>query len=242
MAHILRLDEGWHLDTGLVWGQLVPDHPPRHHSEGAKHMAGDIIPKPRALYRAWLLHLKTDIATDGPTLGLEAGDITAVQATCTGQMTKIDDTDAAWANYQAKVQAEATGRRLTNAALREEIAQWKLADGYTDEIGARLQIVSTGSAFDPDNYQCEFTVRIVAGEIRIDWKKKGADAVHVYARLRGQSAWTKLGMDTNSPYIDGRPLAQPGVPEVREYMLRGLVNDEEIGLDSLIHSVTWAGN
>ena len=45
----------------------------------------------------------------------------------------------------------------------------------------------------------------------------------------------------SSPYIDGRPLAQANVPETREYMLRGVVTDVEIGLDSDIQSITCGG-
>ena len=48
-------------------------------------------------------------------------------------------------------------------------------------------------------------------------------------------------MDTSSPYIDGRPLAQAAVAETREYMLRGVLTDVEIGLDSDIQSITWGG-
>ena len=54
-------------------------------------------------------------------------------------------------------------------------------------------------------------------------------------------AATKLGTDTNSPYIDGRPLATPGVAEMREYMARGMMGDEEVGLESLIVSLNYAG-
>lgn len=59
--------------------------------------------------------------------------------------------------------------------------------------------------------------------------------------LCGQTAWTLLGMDTSSPYIDGRPLAVPTAPEVREYMLRGVISDAEVGLDSDVLSIIWAG-
>jgi hypothetical protein len=48
-------------------------------------------------------------------------------------------------------------------------------------------------------------------------------------------------MDTSSPYIDGRELAVATVPETREYKLRGVLNDVEIGLDSDIQSITWSG-
>ena len=36
-------------------------------------------------------------------------------------------------------------------------------------------------------------------------------------------------------------LANPAVPEVREYMARGVVDDVEIGLDSDIIEVVFAG-
>jgi hypothetical protein len=48
-------------------------------------------------------------------------------------------------------------------------------------------------------------------------------------------------MHTSSPHIDGRPLAQANVAETREYMLRGLLTDVEIDLDSDIQSITWTG-
>ncbi len=43
------------------------------------------------------------------------------------------------------------------------------------------------------------------------------------------------------PYVDTAPLAVANVPEVREYMGRGVINDVEIGLDSDIASLTFGG-
>lgn len=77
--------------------------------------------------------------------------------------------------------------------------------------------------------------------MRIDWKKKGAQGVKVYGRKQGEPAWTQLGLDYFPPYFDTRPLTQPNVPEVREYKARGMMNDEDIGQDSDIVSVTFAG-
>ena len=76
----------------------------------------------------------------------------------------------------------------------------------------------------------------------IRFEKRGVDGMRVYCRRKGQTTWTFLALDTSSPYIDGNPLFQAGVPEVREYMLRGVIDDVEIGLDSDIQSITWAGN
>ena len=238
MAHILRYGEKAAVYGKVVYGQLIPDHPVM---KGRHGMGTDYIPKNRDEYRAWLLNLKTQIPTVGAALGLEAGAITAVQATCTAHITRIDARATAEAEYQAKENAEAEGRATTNAALREEIGDWKRLAGWSDENAAILQVQSTTTDIDPATFKPEFKVRIVGGEIRLDWKKKGVDSMRIYGRLRGQSTWTLLGVDTSSPYIDGRPLAQAGVAETREYMLRGAINDEAIGLDSDIQSISWSG-
>lgn len=207
-----------------------------------KGLMADIFPTNWAEYRAWLLNMKTEITTEGPKFGLTAGQITSVQATCQAEMDKIDAYNAALSAVAAALETAKHGKAVTDTALREEINDWKMAAGWDTAIATKLRAMTTKTPFDPNTYKPEFTVKIVGGEIRIDWKKKGAQGVKVYCRLKGQTGWTFLAMDTSSPYIDGNPLAQPGVPEVREYRLRGVVNDEEIGLDSDILSVTWAGN
>jgi hypothetical protein len=238
MAHIIRFDEGpqFRWDGGWYYGQLVPDFPRK-----GKSMK-DFIPSNWALYRAWLLNLKNKIATLGASFGLSATDITAVQATCQAAIDKIDAYLAAQAAAAAALETLRDGKTTTDAALREELGDWKTADGWTDAIATELRAVTTKTAFDPDTFKVEYTVKIVGGEIRIDFKKKGVDGVNVYCRCRGESTWKYLARDTSSPYIDGAPLEHAGVPEVREYMLRGVIDDQEIGLDSDILSVTWAGN
>jgi len=61
------------------------------------------------------------------------------------------------------------------------------------------------------------------------------------SRLRGVPLWERIAFEHHAPHFDTRPLAQSNVPEVREYMARGVVNDEEIGVDSDIVSITFAG-
>jgi hypothetical protein len=236
MAHIIRYDEGYRLDAGWYWGQLVPD------SASKKGKMPYFIPSNWAEYRAWLLNMHTEIDTEGPKFGLTAGAITAIKNTCQAQMDKIDAYMAALSAADAALEDVKDGRALTDTALQEEIGDWKKATGWDDAIAAKLRVVSTKAAFDPNTYKPEFTVKILGGEIRIDFKKRGVDGMHVYCRLKGQTSWTFLALDTSSPYIDGNSLAQPNVPEVREYMLRGVIDDVEIGLDSDIQSVTWAGN
>ena len=82
---------------------------------------------------------------------------------------------------------------------------------------------------------------IEAGKVRVDFVRGGVDALAIYSRLRGTPTFHKLAVDTSSPYFDTTPLAQTGVPEVREYFARGMVNDEEVGVDSDIVSIAFGG-
>jgi hypothetical protein len=62
--------------------------------------------------------------------------------------------------------------------------------------------------------------------------------VNVYSRRQGTSPWTFLARDTRSPYVDTTPLAQAGTPEVREYRVRGVIDDVEIGKYSPTRQIT----
>ena len=107
--------------------------------------------------------------------------------------------------------------------------------GYTEAIGEALGIVPSGAPFDPNAYQAEIISAIntnSGGEVTIRFRKTYGkiDGVNVYSRLQGQADWKLLGFKKLSPYLDETPLAQPGVPEVREYRVRAVHNDVEIGL------------
>jgi hypothetical protein len=56
-------------------------------------------------------------------------------------------------------------------------------------------------------------------------------------RLKGQTDFKQVGMFTARTYIDATPLAQPGVPETREYQLIAMKNDQVIGQPSPIMTV-----
>jgi hypothetical protein len=236
---IIRWDSGFRWDDGHFWDQ--PPSFPLGNKKEHKRMAGDYIPSKRADYRAWLLNLKTRAPLDGPTIGAPAGDVTSIVAKCTAQIALIDATDAASTALDTARTAEKTGEGQTDFLARRVLGDWKRLTGMTPAVLASLKAVGNGSNFDPLTYKTEFTVKIVAGEIRIDWKKKEADGVFIFSRIAGTLPWIKIGVDTSSPYIDGHPLATAGVSETREYMLRGMLDDQEIGLDSDVHSITWNG-
>lgn len=105
--------------------------------------------------------------------------------------------------------------RLFNLA-----AQIKLAPAYTDAIGTDLGIAGSEEAPKPapkfsatpeQDGECQC--------VKLTFYKYGHMGVHIEGR-RGAGGWEFLGIDTESPYTDERPLLVAGTPEVREYRMR----------------------
>jgi hypothetical protein len=117
--------------------------------------------------------------------------------------------------------------------LRNSIAGIKTNAGCTADVAADLGIVGGADSFDPNTYIGEIrAVELTAPEhvtIKFGKARGNIDGVNVYSRKQGTTDWKFLARDTQSPYVDTTPLATPGTPEVREYRVRGVINDDEIG-------------
>jgi hypothetical protein len=66
-------------------------------------------------------------------------------------------------------------------------------------------------------------------EVRVEFTKSAFDGVLIESRRTGQQEWSRLAIDKFSPYVDSRPLARGGKPEVREYRMRFLMHDVPVG-------------
>jgi hypothetical protein len=239
MARIIRWGDPEMVWGNFFWGQLVPETPGW---KDKKSMGSDIIPHARDAYGEYLLRLRGAMTTQGPALGLDPAITSGFQATLDAQKNRMTNTDTAAAALASADGLEKDGRKMTDQVIRESIAAWKLLPAWNTAIAAALEAVSSKPPVDMIGHKVKFTVRLVAGEIRIDWVKAGVYGVHVYSRLKGQTKWIRIALDTSSPYIDGRELAVAGVAETREYMLRACDRDEaDFGVDSDIGTITWSG-
>lgn len=119
------------------------------------------------------------------------------------------------------------------------VQEIKNKPGYTEEIGINLGIVGEEDTTEVNTP--EFTTKLEQGTTcqcaRLSFKKYGWYAVVIYSR-RGDGEWTLLGIDTESPYIDDRPLLVAGQPEVREYRMRFWEAGTEQGEWSTVQSLT----
>ena len=56
--------------------------------------------------------------------------------------------------------------------------------------------------------------------------------MNIYSKRDGDVDFIFLARDTQTPYLDNRPLKVAGKPEIREYKAMFVVGDQEIGIFS----------
>jgi hypothetical protein len=204
-------------------------------------MSNDFIPDPDPEFDNYLQEFASELNDTGTANGFTSPEVTQFKSDADGFTAQLIDVGVKLADYQAAVAAKNANRAAREVTLRAYAKRLKDGSAYTEAVGRDYGIIRPASAFDPATYKTTLKVRIVAGAPEIKWTKKGVDGVRIYWRLRGSSTWNFLDRDNKSPYRDTRPLASPGVPEHREYMARGFINDAEIGLDSDVVSVVFSG-
>ena len=114
-----------------------------------------------------------------------------------------------------------------------------MKDVYTDAIGEDLGIVGDESSFNADDFKSIInSVKKTNEGIKIDLLKDETDGGNIYSRINGLGSFAFFAFSAHPPFIDTRPLSVPGTPEKREYMVKNVLNDHEIGLESDVVSIT----
>ncbi len=243
---IIQLDTGWRLDSGILLDQPPPPQPPSvlpvmpRPQKGIIHM--DFIPTKRGDLYLWWKNIHDKIEEEGPKFGLTVAQIAAIKALAAAQMALMEATDAAADVLEGARTAEKTGKATNTATIRMMIRNWKSTPGFLGSTSEGvLRVTGPESTFDPDTFKPTLSLSIVGGQIKGDFTKGECDSVNYYCRLRGTAVWTRLGSDPRSPLWDRNPLANPNVPEVREYMIIGVIDNEEVGVPSDIVSIVFGG-
>lgn len=244
---ILQLDQGWRLDQGLRLDSIAV-------TPGQFNLGGgttnnprkvtktmDYIPKSRSTRYLWWKNMRDQIEAEGPKVGLTAAEIAEIKATAAARCTSMEAADEADRAARGAKKAETAATATNTKAIRLAVRNLKTRSNYASSgIEGLLGLKGAESSFDPLTFKTSLTLSIVGDQIRVDFIKGECDAIAIYCRLRGTIGWTRIGIDSDSPYFDTKPLATAGVPEVREYMGRGMIDDEEIGIESDIVAITLA--
>lgn len=99
------------------------------------------------------------------------------------------------------------------------VSQIKRANGYTDSIGTDLGVVGPEVTEKPLKFSAILEQGPDCQCVRLAFFKYTHTGVYIETK-RGTGDWEHLGIDTESPYMDERPLAVAGVPEIRAYRMR----------------------
>ncbi|MEC4050997.1 hypothetical protein OX284_016295 [Flavobacterium sp. SUN046] len=201
----------------------------------------DYIPRSRSLLVTWLLNFKIKIVQRASELGLEADEVTALVAICDKIVNAINDVGIAKATYDSVVKNQDLVLEEGVTSLRGFIGRIKKIDEYTATMGEDLGILTSESSVDYSTYKPSLRGEAHPGYVLIKFSKKGVDGINLYGRNKGDSEWKRLNFYMFSPSVDSRPLAVAGHAENREYMCIGVVKDHEIGLQSDIISIAFAG-
>jgi len=202
------------------------------------------IPIPEVLLSAWLQRLDDNIDTYAATLNISPAMVAAIKAGNQSAIDAIGAVLAARSDLAGKVAIKNTAVASAVHLVRDQVALFKKQPGYTEAIGEALGVVPSDNPFDPNTYQARILSAVntaPGGVVKLRFSKAHGNisGINLYYRLQGQTAFQLVGFRQNTPFLDDTtPLAQPNVPEVREYQAIAVISDVEIGIPSDIVAVT----
>ncbi len=193
----------------------------------------DFIPNRDGDFLAWHDQIKTAADNIGATLDITAADLSNLNDDNSALHEVLTLTNAAdAAARQVKAQKNTT-RRATEQRARTLAKRVKLHANYTTALGQQLGIEGPEDTTDMSTARPTLTITVMPhGSCQIGFPKLKADGVNIYSRRGTETAYTYLARDTESPYIDNRPLLNPTQPETRQYKAIFVIGDDEIGLES----------
>lgn len=220
------------------------------------------LPKREADLVIWSANFTAKLVVHGPVLGAtpaelasNATDNTAIQGLIASKRRAQDDA-ADWADFvrlELHGPESPTTPTMPGAAvpvafspvlpgilirIARFVKRLKGSPSYTEAIGQDLGIEGAEITPDASPKPTGSVEAVGPGEVRVKWKKGQFTGVVVECQRAGETAWTVLGQDNFSPYLDARPLLVVGQPEERRYRLRYLDGDELVGEYSGVMAVT----
>ena len=204
-------------------------------------MLQDFLPKKQDAYLKWHDKYLKEVKLLPAGFGIAAGEVTQVQ----------DQNDALHEKMAAVVDADAAAKvahadlntiiTASQATARGQARRIKPNPAYDTALGEKMGIVGPADATDVSHAQPQLKGTAKAnGVVEVDSDKLGGlvEGIHLSSQREGDSGWVFLGTETHPPYVDNRPLLQPGKPEIRRYKAIFFLGKAEVGLASDILEVT----
>jgi hypothetical protein len=224
------------------------------------------VPVADAEVAMWIVHLASKIDTHAPVLAITQADIKTLKTDAAAvdwvskalpairasaqQFTSFKDN---LLDGQAGAAALVIPVLLTLPAApaavpagvvsrtRALVQRIKKSPGYTEAIGKDLGIIGATETNDAAPKPTFKAVVQPSFGVRLDWVKGKHSGVTIQCKRAGDTDWVTLGRDNYSPYVDERPPVTPGASESRQYRMRYLDKDEEVGEWSDVVAVVAVG-
>jgi hypothetical protein len=199
----------------------------------------DYIPTADGDFDQWLLTFNTNLPGVAASVGISVAEVTQVDTLTTAWQTEYNG----WGTKDAAARQQRAKKDQARVALekvaRPIIRRIKAHPAALEDLQQLLKIIGPEDTTDLGNAKPKLTAKVLPGaQVEISFGKTKADGVNIYAyRADGKHF---LARDTESPYVDTRPLVDAGKAEVRRYCAVYVVNDTEVGQFSDDVSVTVA--
>jgi hypothetical protein len=214
----------------------------------------DYIPRREAELVAFLANLAAKLSAYASTFGITVAQITQMTADSLFVAAVLNQIAAAkaeakeWVEYKDIELFGAIGSPLpsTPAAMasfpvssvppgiiqrvRNLANQIKNHPAYTAAVGEDLGLIAPVTAASGDPKPTGKATAQGNFQALIEWVKGAYDGVDIETQREGETTWTYLAFDSFSPYLDTRPPAVAGKPEVRRYRMRYRRKEDSIGL------------
>ena len=188
----------------------------------------DWMPNPQGKRKTFFENFAAKAGAVATSLGLDFADAIAAATKWVGSYTTYTDArDVA----DGAAKAVSTQSKLTDSAIRAAVRLLKATPGVTPEMLAALQVLGEDveATAHADAQAPVLVLVLVGGRMEVKFTKHGHQGIMLYSRRGTETEWTKLGLDTQSPYVDTRPNLVPGQPEDRHYRAFFTEHDQEVG-------------
>ncbi len=195
------------------------------------------LPKAEGALIIWLENFIVKIAIHGAALGIDSTTISELQDLAQAIIDDINLTTQKKEDWKAQVEDKNDTKKDNLETITSKVNQFKEEETYTEGIGDALGVIGTEDGFDSATYQPDLSVTNIQQGRLLKFTKSKTEGVNIYRRNKGTGEWTFLALDTRSPYLDSEAFSQP--TEV-EYKVVGVIDLEEIGIDSDTVEITTA--
>ena len=206
-------------------------------------MPQDFIPDSFQNRYDWLKNIDDRIDDYAADLNLDSGEVSAVKVILAPLIAKYGVVLDRQRDLDAAVGGANDAFDDDEAELRRIFGEWRKKSGFNDGIGRALGIVGIGGTRDPAAIKPKINkLEAFSGHVRVTGRKNYAESVDIQMRRVGTAPWTTVVSKRRTfPFDDQTPLAQPGVPEQREYRLVPFIGDTAVGQPSDAVSVLYGG-